>query len=478
MNRASRSYVASLIFLAPGACLAHSFSVPYILPIPYWIYVYGCAATLVVTFAVLGVFAGNPAQARIQHATKAVHVVPQWVLPVLRVGAVGLLLLTILAGFIGHQDPAYNISLSLFWVIFLLGLAYLVALFGDFYALVNPWKTLIALLERMGLDLSRERLRYPAALGYWPAFVFYLALIWIELFFAPLPRTPAIALIVYSAITLIGVVLFGKAAWFSKADLFSNYFRLIGKIAPVEYLAGSGSQTKLRFRAPFSGLLGDPPERISLVLLVLCILSSTAYDAIYDTQYWTAFFWENAMWLLQPLWGTDLAKAQSMLMSSFLVYRKIGLPVFPFLYLIVYLLALLGAKLLTRTPVTLRSLALSFCYSLIPIAFAYNVAHYYTFLVSQIAVFPRLMTDPFGFEWNLLGLTQGVQDATLQMGVIWHTQVAIILVGHIASVALAHKVAMQVFATRRQVILSQLPMLLLMVAYTMLGLWILTLPLA
>jgi len=489
MNRGAglRKFVAFLLGLMPALSFAHSFSAPYILPIPFWIYVYGCVATLVVTFAVLGVFAGSPVVSTASAAgpapdsAKDVLLKPRWLVPALRSAAVGLLVFCIFAGFIGTQDPARNLNVTLFWVIFLLGLAYLGALIGDLYALTDPWRTLVECLERAGLDLARARVAYPQGLGYWPAFLFYLALIWMELFVETTPRTLSIALLVYSAIVLAGVALFGKATWFLKADLFSNYFRLIGKLAPVEYVGTPGGELRLRFRKPFAGLVSDPPQHVSLVLLVLCMLSSTAYDAIYDTQYWTAFFWQNLLSVLQPLWGTDLAKAQSLLMTSFLVYRKVGLLVFPFLYLAVYFLALLAARLLSRSAITLRALAAAFCYSLLPIVVAYNFAHYYTFLVAQAQALRWLLTDPFGLGWNLLGLVSEVellQDPSLQMGIIWHTQVVVILVGHIASVAVAHQVALRVFSTRRQVIASQLPLLLLMVAYTMLGLWILTLPLA
>lgn len=486
-NARLRRFAALLLCLVPALSLAHSFSTPYILPIPFWIYVYGCVATLVVTFAVLGVFAGSPAApvasaaVRAPQSTDGVSLKPRWLVPALRAGALGCLLLCMMSGFIGTPDPARNINITLFWVAFLLGFAYLVALIGDLYALIDPWRTLVDLLQRAGLNLSGARVNYPQSLGHWPAFMFYLALIWMELFVETTPRTLSIALLIYSAITFVGVAIFGRHAWFEKADVFANYFRLYGKLAPVEYIGTSPEDLRLRFRAPFAGLLSDPPRHVSLVLLVLCMLSSTAYDAIYDTQYWTAFFWENLLWILQPLWGTDLAKAQSLLMSSFLVYRKVGLLIFPFLYLAVYVVSLLAAKLLSRTDLTLRTLSAAFCYSLLPIVVAYNFAHYYTFLVAQADAFPWLVTDPLGLGWNLLGLEQDIQllqDPALQMGVIWHTQVSVILIGHIASVAVAHKAAIRVFATRRQVISSQLPVLLLMVAYTMLGLWILTLPLA
>lgn len=480
--RCRRSW-ACFVCLIPTVPYAHSFGTPYVLPVPFWMYVYGCAATLVVTFALLGFFVGAPVsytdvRMREVSAGELTCIVGRSGLWLLRAGATGCLLLTILAGLIGNTDPTHNIGMTLFWVLFLLGFAYLTLFVGDLYALINPWKLAVEGLERMGFDLSTSRVNFPQRLGYWPAFSFYVALIWIELFMAPRPLALSIALLIYSAITFAGVALFGKTTWFCKAELFSVFFRLIGKLAPVEYRqARDGTSLEVRLRPPFVGVLNDRPEHISLMLFVLFMLSSTTYDSIHDTALWIGLFWKNLLWLLQPLWGTDLGRAQSLLMGWYLLYRQAGLLVLPFLYLGFYLLVLLWVKALTRTTVPLRTLALDFCYSLLPIALAYNFTHYFTFLIVQGKKLPWLVSDPFGFGWAVLGIQQTSEPPLLQMGVVWHTQVAVLLVGHLVSIYLAHAMAMRTFPNQRPVIISQLPLLFLMVVYTMLGLWILSLPL-
>lgn len=62
--------------------------------------------------------------------------------------------------------------------------------------------------------------------------------------------------------------------------------------------------------------------------------------------------------------------------------------------------------------------------------------------------------------------------------VVWHAEVALILIGHLVSVYLAHRVALCLFPTRREAMVSQIPMLLLMVTYTIIGLWVISLPFA
>jgi hypothetical protein len=115
-------------------------------------------------------------------------------------------------------------------------------------------------------------------------------------------------------------------------------------------------------------------------------------------------------------------------------------------------------------------------FSLVPIAFVYNIAHYFTLIFTEAPNIFRLISDPFGFGWNIFGSSDYLPQAILNANFVWHSQVAFILLGHIVSVYLAHVVAMQIFPSSKKAILSQLPMLVLMVIYTMTGLWILSQP--
>ena len=259
--------------------------------------------------------------------------------------------------------------------------------------------------------------------------------------------------------------------------MFSVFFRLLGTLAPVEYqpTAERGSW-QVRFRAPFVGALAERPEQMGLVLFVLFMLASTTYDAIHDTEMWLNIYWKHLIMLAQPLWGTDMAKAEGPLMLWYMIFKRGGLLASPLVYFALYMLVMVWTKALTRTTMSVRTLALEFVTTLVPIAFVYFVSHYYTMTLLEGARIPVLFTDPFGLGWNLFGV-QPQKPSYLDMGVIWHTQVALILIGHVISVYLAHSVALRVFPTRRQAILSQLPMLLLMIAYTAIGLYVLSLPL-
>src|SRR5262249_37319731 len=107
----------------------------------------------------------------------------------------------------------------------------------------------------------------------------------------------------------------------------------------------------------------------------------------------------------------------------------------------------------------------------------YNFTHYYADLIVQGALVVRMISDPFNLGWNLFGTATALSEPiVLNAGGVWHTQVGLILFGHIVSVYLAHVEALKVFPPRRHALLSQLPMLMLMVLLTTVGLWILSLP--
>jgi hypothetical protein len=221
----------------------------------------------------------------------------------------------------------------------------------------------------------------------------------------------------------------------------------------------------------------QPPLQATLVLFVLFMLSSTTYDAVHQTYFWVSLYWQRLLPLLSPIWGGDVMAAQVGLTAWYRIYQQGGLVLSPFLYLAFYLLVLGCAKLITGTRVPLWTLAGQFAPSLIPIALVYHATHYYTILITD---FPRLLplaADPLGAGWRLFTVGPAPSPSPLDMGIIWHTQVALMLGGHVAAVYLAHWTAVRTFPSARQGIVSQAPMLVLMVAYTCLGLWVLSLPL-
>jgi hypothetical protein len=122
-------------------------------------------------------------------------------------------------------------------------------------------------------------------------------------------------------------------------------------------------------------------------------------------------------------------------------------------------------------------LASLFVLTLVPIAIAYHLAHYVSFLLitGQYAI--PLISDPLGHRWNLFGTAYYQVDTDLLSArVAWYLAVSFVVLGHVYAVYLAHVVAGRIFGSGRAAFLSQIPMVLLMVLYTMASLWILAQP--
>jgi len=473
--------------LWPATAIAHVMQVPYNLPVPFWLYAYGATGALLASFVIVGYFV-RAESGRLHFRTTELTgnrfgaaLTSRTVIGIFRVLCVLLLLLTIVSGLVGARFPTRNFNFTFFWVIFVLGFAYFTAFVGDVYRALNPWLTLCEWVESMRPGLFRARLSYPPWLGYYPALVLYMAFIWIELFGRTAPRALSLIMVAYTLLNLVGAWLLGKQTWFRYGEFFAVFFRLIGKMAPLEYRCNESrnGQPQILARPPFIGLLTERADHWSLLLFVLFMLSSTAFDGIHETVPWVGIFWKHLYPLLAQFIATQNPQQYLVLVDFFYYWQWLMMLLSPFVYLAIYLVFIATTKLITRSPVSVRELALQFAFSLIPIAFVYNVTHYFTLLISQGPFILPLISDPFGFGWNLFG-TKGwyTQPILLDAGVIWHTQVGLILFGHILSVYLAHVEALKVFASNRQAALSQLPLLLLMVILTTIGLWILSLPIA
>jgi hypothetical protein len=391
--------------------------------------------------------------------------------------SVGGLALCIATGLLGTPSPYGNFNMTFFWIVFILGFGYATALIGDLYALINPWRQFCRLIPRA----ERGRFAYPERLAYWPALSFYTGLIWIELFSRGKPFTLSVALLVYTAINFAGVWLVGARDWFRYGEFFSVYLRLIAKMAPVEFLRDAKGEVipSFRLRAPFSGLHRIEPEHFSLLVFVLFMLSSTAFDGLHETKPWIRFYWVDFYTqVLSPWVGRNPFAVYPLLNQIHHYWQIVWLILSPWIYLLLYLAGISLMWLLVHRRMKLRALAMRFMLSLLPIVLVYHITHYYTLIQTQGIKIIALASDPFGWGQNWFGTAQWFQGIYLpDTKTVWHVQVALILLGHIISVWVAHVEALRCFGSRRVAIISQMPMLLLMVFFTTVGLWILAQPL-
>ena len=97
---------------------------------------------------------------------------------------------------------------------------------------------------------------------------------------------------------------------------------------------------------------------------------------------------------------------------------------------------------------------------------AFGVAVPKSLVIQGAAWIPTLIADPLSTVAPLL--------EWIPISAVWYLSVGAIVIGHIAAVVLAHRRALADSATRP--ILAGLPLVLLMVGYTVLSLWIIAQP--
>lgn len=437
------------------------------LPIPDWLFTWGAVAVLLVSFVVLAVAwrrpqlqdpAWRPLPRGISRlaTSRAVEVVG---------GAFGaaVLFVVIYAGLFGIDSTTANIAPTLVYVVFWLGLVPISVLFGDVFRVLNPWR---AIGRANGWLFARvspgpvAAMRYPPALGYWPAVLGLLAFGWLELI-APngdRPSTVAIATLLYSTLTFFAMALFGTERWCDRGETFSVYFGLFARLSPWERRPEG-----LGLRRPLSGLAqwADGPGSVALLAAMIGIVS---FDGLSAGQPFNDAIAAPLTWLRDSV-GIEPSPALQIVFGAGLVLMTLAAGAF-------YRLGIAGTP--TAGGRSHRDLAESFVHTLVPIALAYVGAHYVSLLLFQGQALGFLVSDPLGLGTDLLGTADLAIDYQLiGAEALWYLQVAFVVVGHVVALILAHDRALALFGDARAAMRSQYPLLVVMVGYTVLALWLL-----
>ena len=430
--------------------LWHGFGGRTDLPVPRWLFVYGAATAVLLSFAALGALWKEP---RLERASRRRAYLPEVLQRVLSsvvleqvVRGVSFLvfLLVIASGALG-QEPGSSFAAVFVFIWFWIGLAFLHALFGNLWATLSPWDSLARLLA-----FEDDRRPYPERLGYWPAAALLFAFVWLELVFpvAESARSVAVAVALYSVVTLVGMEVFGRETWNRRGEAFAVYFRLVAAIAPV----ARDEEGRVYLRPPLAGLSELRPEP-GLIAFVIVLLGSTTFDGFSRSQLWN----RSVAGLSDP---ARMAVATVMMLG---IMCAMGL---------LYRLAMAGAARIGRDRT--GTLPERFVHSLVPIAFAYVVAHYFSLLVLEGQLGLIYASDPLGAGWNLFGTALWRTNLGLvSANTIWYVQVAAIVSGHVGGVILAHDRSIELFPPRRAV-RTQVVLLVVMVVFTVVGLSILS----
>ena len=429
--------------------LAHGVGSREDLPIPFSYALNGAAVALLVSFLALAFLwreprldserAGRPLPATVARALDA-----RGTRVFLR--ALGLLATAyvVMAAVFG-KDDALNPTPGAVYVLLWIGVPVLSVLLGPVWRLVNPIRTVHELLSRaLGTRPKDGLAPLPASLGYWPAAVTLFAFVWMELVAPDNTTLPVLRTFfaVYFAVNLLAATFYGSR-WFDRGDGFEVFSSLAGRLSPW----GRRGDGRLVLRNPLAGVAGTP-RGAGLFAVVGVLLGSTAYDSLSNAPWWVTRVQTGA---LPARWTETLGLVA---------------------VVVIVTAAFATAAALSGRGSGLRPVQLSHEYghTIIPIVMGYVVAHYWSLLVLVGQVTVIRLSDPLGTGANWLGTADlGIDPTLADADLVAVIQVSAVVAGHVLGVVLAHDRAVRLLPHGRAVA-GQVPLLVLMVAYTVGGL--------
>jgi len=476
--------------IAPPAAEAHAIGGTFQLPVPLGLYLAGAAIAVAASFVVTAVVARSP---------RTGPAYDLGVLPVTLAGVARLLLRVlgmvwwygaIVVGFaIGDISP---LPAVLLWIGLWVGLPIVAVLAGNPWPSLSPFRTTFAIIEaaarRLGARSVDAGIGYPAWLARWPAVVLLAAAIWAELILpgSSVARTVATLMLGYTLLALAGMITVGQIAWLRHGELFEVYLGWFGRVGPIGRVAvdqtlcdGCGDacdparcvdcpecsaaaedhERRPGLRPWILGLTDVARAGWSDAAFIILALAGVSYDGLRETAFGAT------------LLDVVLPPVQSMLGitgTTFLVVETLAFALVFGAFWLAFLLVAWATHLLGETtgPPALAGTAGAYAATLLPIAAGYLIAHYLTLVIQGVVWLPSLIADP------LLSLAPALD--WIPTVLVWYLSVAAIVAGHVAAIVLAHQHALR-DAPRRSVV-AGLPMVALMIAYTVLSLWIIAQP--
>jgi hypothetical protein len=476
---ATLRHILSIVILLvsiPSTVWAHAGERGFVMLLPTHLFMIGGTAVVALTFVIALVVPSLWAIDKVVRSWELFKWRGNLALLVPSYLSLAFLIILIVAGHSGSTDPLSNPLPMVTWSLLWIGLVFTHVLLGNVWIFINPWRAidhLLGLLSPRAKGETGPILKYSMAFSYWPAVALLIVFVWFENV-SPSPQDPELLANVatgYLVLNIIGMRLFGRKIWLEYVEILSVYFRMVSWLAPVKWtvdeLNGVPARGCASINWPCAQLITMKPLTVSGTAFVLSALAAVSFDGFSHTFRWLGLVGVNP---LEYPGRTDLIPFN----TAGLIGACIAL-----------IIAYWGAVALgyTRDLLVTNETGLGgkLAISMVPIAFAYHVAHYLpAFLVeAQYAI--RAVSDPFNVGWDLFGtahmhIKDSLRTHHMYIELIWYAQMAAIVIGHVAAILVAHIIALREVKAGSAPAYRQIPLTVLMVAYTFLGLWLLSAP--
>lgn len=407
---------------APGAA-AHGAGALGGLPLERWQYTWGCVAIVLITFVVVGSSWRRPVLAAASEGRPlpaAAQTIARGLGWVARLVGVVAYVVIVTAGLFGSAFPAANIAPIGVFITLWIGVALVSLVLGDVWRALSPFDSVAAAAAWVRARVTGRGAptgaapEPPAGASHLPAATLAFGFVWLELAYhsATTPLLLGWLGLLYGAVLWAGAARWGRG-WLRTADVFAVVFGLFAALAPLH----RGDDGAVRARWPLTGL-GRLPVRDGTLAVLVVLIGANVFDGWTRTTFWLDLTFARVGW-------------------GYTTVATLGLIWTMGIVALVYLGATRLAAALAG--VDGDDLARSLTPMLVPLAAAYTVAHSFAILVIEGQGFWFLVSNPYGWGWDLFGTDAGTVDADLvSTGTIVWVQAAAIALGHAMAVAVAH----------------------------------------
>jgi YHS domain-containing protein len=437
-------------------------------------------------------------------------------------------LMIIAAGLFGDQNPGLNIAPILTWTVWWGGLVVLIMFAGKAWCYMCPWDAIAGWMERLSFWKKKNEgvglnLRWPRVVrNISIATVLFVGLTWVELGFGVTMRPAATAYIAI-AMLLMAIV----SAFLFDRKSFCRYGCLVGRISGL-YALFSGIEVRRRDRTTCRSChtnecyLGSataygcptfehpgtmkantyciqcgeclqtcPHDNLAVNLrpwgedlridgkprgdeayLALLMLALTGFHGLTMTP-----VWQSMTASLETLLPTGRIASFSLGMLTLMTFPVL---IYTALVWVSYAITTGRARAMSAgtegRPLIYSDYFVRYAYCVLPIALFYHLAHNLEHLLMEGQKVIALLSDPFGWGWNLFGTARWIIPPLVSLDVLWVLQVIFVAIGHVYSLWVANKISRRIFPDRAAAARGQWPMLIGMIAFSVFSLWLLKQP--
>lgn len=446
----------SVVFVCTGTARAHAgIGGQFTAPIPLSFLFVGAGATVALTAGWLAVSERSPTTGGQLRTVRLSPAVGRLVGTILRAGFSLVVLAAVVDGLVGRQAVMENLATVFTWPVWFRGVALVSILVGTLWPVLSPWSTVYrGLVWLEGRPISAFE-SVPGRLDSWVALFGFVVLLGVFDNLTVIPRNPlftAVVIAVYALVMIVGGVCFGPR-WLRCGDPLGVLYRLFARVAPIR-IEMTGDETVVSLRSPWQGCL-RPVANGPLVVFVVMIVYTVSFDGFTNTRRF-----QSVQFALRETLDTGPE-------TSVLLYVAGGVLFIGTFVLCGWLVERVGTTPSSTQQTDWNETLRQFAPTVLPIAAAYEIAHNYTYVIQRTSRLIELLTS---------GAVGANPLEWLSLPVFWVTQVLLIVFGHVIAVIAAHYVASNRYETVHAARVAHLPLVVLMVAYTIVSLWIISQP--